>query len=290
MRYAFIKRHSGQRYPVRFLCEICRVSSSGYYDWLSREEPLRRKANRALGVKVRALFEESDSTYGAIRIHRELKKQGEKCSKNRVARIMRKEKLVSVHKKKFRPCTTNSSHRLPVAANVIDQDFAASKPNEKWGGDITYIPTAEGFLYLAVVLDFFSRKIVGRAAGDSLEATLCCEALNMALLRRNPPDEIIHHSDRGVQYASSQYTQILRDNKFIQSMSRTGNCYDNAMVESFFHSLKVERVKRRNYKTKKEALLDVIEYIENWYNQKRSHSSLDYVSPTEYEAQYLLAA
>jgi len=203
---------------------------------------------------------------------------------------MREANLASVHKQKFRPCTTNSKHRLPVAPNVISQDFSTSAPNEKWGGDISYIPTAEGFLYLAIVLDFFSRKVVGRAAGDSLESSLCCDALNMALLRRNPPSELIHHSDRGIQYASAVYTKILQENNFTQSMSRTGNCYDNAMVESFFHTLKVERVNRKNYQTKKEALDDIIDYIENWYNQKRSHSSLDYVSPTEYETQYQLAA
>ena len=290
MRYAFVKRHSTRSYPVRFLCEICKVSSSGYYEWLSRKESARSRENRALTVQIRALFEESDSTYGAIRIRRELKKQGAKCGKNRVARIMRKESLVSVHRKKFHPCTTNSKHRLPVAPNIVSQDFSASAPNEKWGGDISYIPTGEGFLYLAVILDFFSRRVVGRAAGDSLESSLCCNALNMALLRRNPPSKLIHHSDRGVQYASAAYTKILRENNFTQSMSRTGNCYDNAMVESFFHTLKVERVNRRNYQTKKKALDDITDYIENWYNKKRSHSSLDYVSPTEYENQYQLAA
>jgi putative transposase len=290
VRYAFIKQHSTGNYPVRFLCKICQVSSSGYYEWLNRKESPRTKENRALTVRVRALFAESDSTYGAIRICRELKKQGVNCSKNRIARIMRHENLVSVHRKKFRPCTTNSKHRLPVAPNVISQDFSASAPNEKWGGDITYIPTAEGFVYLAVILDFFSRKIVGRAIGDSLHATLCCDALKMALLRRQPPKNLVHHSDRGVQYASAAYTKIIHENNFTQSMSRTGNCYDNAMVESFFHSLKVERVNRRNYQTKKEALIDITDYIENWYNQKRSHSSLDYVSPTEYESQYQLAA
>jgi putative transposase len=266
------------------------VSSSGYYEWLSRKESLRGKENRVLTVKIRALFNESDSTYGAIRIHRELKKQGVQCSRNRVARIMRKEGLVSVHKKKFRPCTTNSKHRLPVAPNVIKQDFSATKPNQKWGGDISYIPTAEGFLYLAIVLDFFSRKVVGRAAGDSLQSSLCCEALTMALLRRRPPAKLIHHSDRGVQYACAAYTSLLKQHKFTQSMSRTGNCYDNAMVESFFHTLKVERVNRRNYQTKREALDDIINYIENWYNKKRTHSALDYLSPTQYEAQYKFAA
>ena len=290
MKYSFIKKHRGRNFPVRFLCQVCKVSSSGYYDWLGRRESSRARENRALTVEIRALFEESDSTYGAIRIYRELKKQGRKCSKNRVARIMRREGLVSVHKRKFRVCTTDSKHSLPVAQNIIDQDFSTLAPNRKWGGDITYVRTDEGFLYFAIVLDFYSRKIVGRAGGDSLHASLCCDALKMALLRRNPPSELIHHSDRGVQYASAEYTDLLTQRKFTQSMSRKGNCYDNAMVESFFHTLKVERVNRKHYATRQEALDDITDFIENFYNIKRSHSSLDYVSPTEYETQYKLAA
>ena len=266
------------------------MSSSGYYSWLRRGESQRLWSNRVLGVEIRSIFSETDGTYGAIRTHRELRKNGIICGKNRVARIMQAEKLVSIHKKKFKPCTTDSKHLLPVAPNVIEQDFTADQPNTKWGGDITYIPTQEGFLYLAIILDFFSRKVIGRAAGDHLRAELCCEALKMALLRRRSPKNIVHHSDRGAQYASDKYSLILKQNNFIQSMSRAGNCYDNAMVESFFHTLKVERVNRRNYRTKKEALDDVIDFIENFYNTKRSHSSLDYVSPDEYELLHKLAA
>lgn len=289
MIYAFIKRHSVE-FPVNLLCEVCKVSSSAYYDWLKGGDSNRTKANRAFTVRIKAIFEESDSTYGAIRIERELRKQGIYCSKNRVARIMRKEGLVSVHRKKFRVCTTNSKHNLKVADNIIEQDFEATSPNQKWGCDITYVKTREGFLYLAIVLDLYARKVVGWAMGDSLHAVLCCDALKMALLRRNPPEKLIHHSDRGVQYACSEYTALLRQRKFTQSMSRTGNCYDNAMVESFFHTLKVERVNRKNYANRLEAKNCIIDYVENFYNYKRSHSSLDYVSPTEYEDQYKLAA
>lgn len=197
---------------------------------------------------------------------------------------------LSSQAKEYRPCTTDSKHRLPVAENVLAQDFSTSAPNEKWGGDITYVSTAEGFLYFAVILDFFSRKVVGRAGGDSLHSRLCCDALKMALLRRRPPSEIIHHSDRAVQYASAEYTQLVRENAFTQSMSRKGNCYDNAMVESFFHTLKVELVNRKRYATRQEALDDITDYIENFYNVRRIHSSLDYCSPNEYQTQCRIAA
>lgn len=266
------------------MCRVLNVSRSGYYEWEKGIESKRAKENRVLSVQIKAVYNEMRQTYGAIRIHKELAEKGKKCSKNRVARIMKNENIQSVHRAKFRVSTTDSKHCQPVADNILNQDFLATMPNEKWGADITYIKTGEGFLFLAVVLDLFSRKIIGWAVSDTLHSDLCCNALRMALARRNPPVELVHHSDRGVQYASEIYRQLLTNNKFSQSMSRKGNCYDNAMVESFFHSLKVECVNRKNYLNRFAARIDIADYIENFYNSKRRHSSLDYLSPVNYEA------
>lgn len=278
------------KYPISELCSLLQVSRSGYYEWRSREESKRSRENRVLVVEIRSVHEESRRSYGAIRTCRELKKRGKSCSKNRVARLMREKGIRSTHKGKYRVCTTNSKHEHPVAQNIVSQDFSAKAPNEKWGSDITYIPTAEGWLYLAVVLDFHSRKIVGWKAGESLRTELCSDALRMALLRRQPPAKLIHHSDRGIQYASFEYRSLLRANNFCQSMSRKGNCYDNAIVESFMHTLKVECVHQRKYQSRSEARRDIADYIENFYNTKRMHSSLDYLSPVEYEQNYARAA
>ena len=270
-------------YCVSDLCDFMGVSRSGYYAWDAPEESFRSKENRKLSIEIKALFHESDETYGAIRIHDDLKEKNIACSKNRVARLMALEGLKSVHKRKFKPMTTDSKHTLPIANNVIAQDFTVKGPNEKWGGDITYIPTQEGFLYLAIVMDFYSRKIIGFALEDRMKADLCVRALAMALVLRNPPKSLIHHSDRGSQYASYLYTDLIHSNGFTQSMSRKGNCYDNAMVESFFHTLKVERVHRKTYQTKQQAKEDITQYIQNFYNTKRKHSALDYQAPNKYE-------
>lgn len=275
---------------ISFLCRVCKVSRSGYYEWVNREESKRDKSNNALIVQIKSIHSESRKTYGSIRIKKELASNGKKVSKNRIARLMQKEGIKSVHRAKFKPSTTDSKHNLAVASNVIHQDFTTTGPNEKWGCDITYIPTKEGWLYLAIVLDFYSRRVVGWAFDDSLHAELCCDALEMALLRRNSPEELIHHSDRGVQYASNKYCQLLKENKFIQSMSRKGNCYDNAMTESWFHTYKVECVQQVQYQTRAQARLSGIDYIENFYNTKRRHSSLDYLSPIDYENNYRLRA
>lgn len=272
------------------LCRLAGISRSGYYEWLNRGEGVRQKANRTLLVLITAAHHESHQTYGAIRVYRELKDQGIACSKNRVARLMRKSGLVSVHRQKYRPQTTQSNHGLNVAENIVGQDFQATKVNQKWGGDISYVPTDEGWLYLSVLLDFHSRKVVGSATGDSLQTELCGRALKQACALRQPPAELIHHSDRGVQYASQEYRNVLRQHQFTQSMSRKGNCYDNAMVESFFHTLKVELTHRRRYRTREEARKAIENYIHCFYNAKRRHSSLDYRSPNEYENMNQLAA
>ncbi len=275
---------------VNALCKVLRISRSGYYARRHRPESARSRENQRLLVSIRASFEGSRKTYGAIRVCRDLRDEGYGCGKNRVARLMRKNGLKSVHRFKYRPQTTDSGHGLALAPNVICQDFTAKVPNQKWGCDITYIPTDEGFLYVAIVLDFYSRKIVGWFAGPSLAASLCCDALHMAFVLRQPPKELIHHSDRGVQYASDQYRGLLQSHGLTQSMSRKGNCYDNAMVESFFHTMKVERSNRNRYRTRDEAIADIQDYIDRFYNNQRRHSALDYMCPTQYERSHPVAA
>lgn len=265
------------------LFRICKVSASGFYDWKSRDLSLRALENKRLMVQIRAIFAKSRQTYGSIKIMRALRDQGVYVSKNRVARLMKACGLMSVHRKKYRVCTTDSKHDHPIADNVIARDFLAKGPNKKWVGDITYVKTGEGFLYVATIMDLYSRKIIGFATSQTLHATLCEDALNMALHLRNPPKEMIHHSDRGKQYASVSYQKLLKDRKHTISMSRKGNCWDNAVMESFFSLLKKECVYRKSYKTRKEARIDIEDYIFNFYNQVRSHSSLDFVSPVQYE-------
>lgn len=284
-----MKQHRAQLKIAR-LCRLAKVSRSGYYDWMARAESCRAHANRVLLVSIRTVFRQSRKTYGALRIHREFQEQGLACGKHRIARLMRLEGLRSVHRRKYRPQTTNSKHDHAISPNLLEQDFQASAVNQKWGCDISYVPTAEGWLYLAIVMDLYSRKIVGHVTGKSLHAELCSRALKQACLRRRPPKELIHHSDRGVQYASLEYRKLLQQQNFVQSMSRKGNCYDNAMVESFFHTLKVELTHRQKYATRTEAEEDINQYIAGFYNSKRKHSSLDYRSPNQYENLISLAA
>lgn len=279
-----------EEFPVSVMCRVLGVSRAGYYDWVSREESPRAAETRELTGKIREVFDRSDSTYGSPRIARQLEKEGCKCSKTRVARLMKKEGLRSVHRDKFRVITTDSKHTEPVAENLLAQDFGATEVGEKVGCDITYIETDEGWLYLAVVLDFFSRRVLGYAFSDSLESGLCCEALIKAVGNHRLPSELLHHSDRGVQYASARYRALIKSLGMIQSMSRTGNCYDNAMTESFFHTLKVERVHRRRYRTRTIAAADVSQYIDGWYNSERLHSSLAMASPDEFIALKSIAA
>lgn len=275
---------------MKAMCRTLRISRAGFYEWRNRTESLRAVENRALLVEIREIFERSDETYGSPRIAAHLERRGRRCSKTRVARLMRREGLKSVHRRKFKVKTTDSRHDEPVAENVLQQNFAATELGEKVGCDITYVETAEGWLYLAVVLDFCSRKILGYAFSDSLESGIVCEALLKAVGNHRLPTTLIHHSDRGVQYACARYRTLLRSLGFVQSMSRTGNCYDNAITESFFHTLKVERVHRRRYATRRVAALDIAEYIDGWYNSERVHSSLGMASPREYLQELHLAA
>ena len=274
--------HAGE-FPIQRLCQVLGVSTSGYYGWRQRRPSGREMANQQLVEQIQRLHQESDRTYGSPRIHRALAAQGYVCNHKRVERLMRLHGIVGEGKRRRRICTTDSQHGLPVAANLLDQDFTVEAPNRKWTTDITYSATDEGWLYLAVVLDLFSRKVVGWAMDASLATDLVLSALNMALQTRKPMPGLLHHSDRGSQYASHDYQARLTQARIQVSMSRTGNGYDNAVMESFFATLKSERVYRRHYATRAQARADLFLYIEGFYNQRRLHSALDYLSPCDFE-------
>lgn len=267
------------------------VSLSGYYGWRERPESTRKQENERIVAEIKEIHKQSRQTYGSPRIHVDLVERGICCSEKRVARLMRIHQITAKRKRKF-VVTTDSRHGLPVAENKLNQQFSAGKPDEKWVTDITYVWTREGWLYLAVVLDLFSRKVVGWAMDQNMERGLVMNALQMALLARSPQQGLLHHSDRGSQYASNDYQKLLKDNKITCSMSRKGNCYDNACMESFFATLKQELVYHRQYQTRKEARQDIFEYIQVWYNRKRRHSKLGYLSPEQFETkgQYQIAA
>lgn len=280
MRYEFIQKYR-EAFPVTFLCKVLEVGKSGFYAWLSREQSPRVEANQRLLIEIRAIHQESREAYGSPRVFSALKKKGISCGKHRVAGLMRKHNIRSVHKRKYK-MTTDSNHRYPVSENILDRQFEVSKPNTCWVSDITYIPTHEGWLYLSVVLDLFNREVVGWSMGSRMTRQLVVDALAMAIDNRSLEDGLLHHSDRGSQYASVEFQEILADRNISCSMSRKGNCYDNAVVESFFHTLKVECVHRKTYETRKQAKADLFEYIEVFYNRKRLHSYLGYRSPVEF--------
>ena len=259
---------------------------SGYYRWHSRrvsEATPRQKANQQLSAAIQQVHVRSYGTYGCPRIHAQLRQQGWLCSKQRVARLMQQQGIRGKCKGQKRIATTDSRHALPVAANLLNQQFGAERPNTKWSADITYIPTAQGWLYLAVVLDLYSRKVVGWAMDTSMTTTLVERALQAALIARRPAPGLLHHSDRGSQYASASYQALMAQRRMQVSMSRTGNCYDNAVTESFFASLKVERVHHQHYASPNEAKRDIFLYIEGFYNRFRLHSALGYLSPDQFE-------
>jgi transposase InsO family protein len=261
------------------------VSVSGYYAWLKRPESSRKQANKQLVEHIKTIHQQSRHTYGSPRVYVDLKKQGVACSQNRVARLMQRHQIAARPKKRFM-ITTDSKHGLPVAENKLNQDFQANKPNEKWVTDLTYIWSKEGWLYLAVVLDLYSRKVVGWAMDDNMETGLVIKALKMALLARTPPKGLLHHSDRGSQYASKDYQQLLKDYHINCSMSRKGNCYDNAVMESFFATLKQELIYRQPYQSRQQTKQDIFEYVQVFYNRKRTHSSLGYLSPLDFESNW----
>jgi transposase InsO family protein len=282
VKYQFISDHR-EEFEITVMCRVLTVSRSGYYAWRNRPSSARKMADQELSQQIKEIHQQSRQTYGSPRIQVELAENGVNCGQKRVARLMRQEELFAQQSRKFRVTTTDSAHPYPVAPNLLDQDFSASRPNEKWLTDITYIPTAEGWLYLAVVMDLYSRRIVGWAMSDSLERYLVIAALQMALKMRQPPPGLLHHSDRGSQYASDDYQALLTHHQICCSMSRTGNCYDNAPMESFFGTLKTELVHHCHYQTKAEAKTDIFEYIEVFYNRVRRHSALSYQSPVNFE-------
>jgi putative transposase len=276
-----------ERYPLSALCEVLGVTRAGYYAWRMRrdEPPGPRAARRAeLAAEIRAAHEHSRRTYGSPRVYHELKSRGVEVCENTVARVMRQEGIRSVVRRRFKVRTTDSAHGHPVAPNLLARDFSADAPDRKWAADVTYVATGEGWLYLAVVIDLCSRRVVGWAMADHLRSELCTDALDMALRRRRPGAGLVHHSDRGVQYACGDYRGLLRSQGIECSMSRRGDCYDNAVVESFFKTLKAELVYQQRYATREQARRSVFEYVEVFYNRKRLHSSLGYVSPERFEA------
>ena len=284
MIYIFIKRYRSE-FRVMKMCQVLKVSRSSYYNWLRRPLSTHQKEDGILVEKMRRIHKESYKTYGIRRIKAKLNKEGISCGKNRVARLMRENSIFSRLRRKYK-ATTDSNHRLPVAPNLLAQDFTADKPNTKWVGDITYIPTDEGFLYFSGIEDLFQRKVVGWSLGDRITKELTISALEQAIGRENPDEGLIFHSDRGSQYAAYAYQEVLGKYCIRQSMSRKGNCYDNACMESFFSTLKKDIIYGRRFKTREEAKLAIIEYIETFYNCHRLHSALGNMSPMEYERQY----
>jgi transposase InsO family protein len=283
VKYAFIKQSLG-RYPVRVCCDVLGVSRSGYYDARSRPISPRRQRRAALAAEVRAAHEASRGLYGSPRVYQVLKAREVEVSENTVAKIMHEEGVCAAKKAAFVPGTTDSAHDKPIAENRLDRDFTAQAPDRKWVADITYIPTAAGWLYLAVMLDLCSRKVVGWAMADHLRAGLVIDALAMAIHRRRPAAGLLHHSDRGVQYACEDYRGLLEASGIVVSMSGKGNCWDNAVMESFFATLKKELIHHAEYADHEEAKRSIFEYIEVFYNRQRLHSTLGYRSPEAFEA------
>jgi transposase InsO family protein len=265
------------------MCRALKVMRSGFYAWVKRKPSARQIRQQKLLVKIQQIDREHDGRYGSPRVCRALQIDGEHVSRNTVARLMRSAKIRAKTRRRFFPRTTDSRHAQPVADNLLDRDFTASAPNQKWLADITYVDTDEGWLFCAAVLDCYSRRIVGWAMSEAMPTDLVSDALKMALLQRQPGGDLLHHSDRGSQYASDEYQSLLARHGISVSMSHTGNCYDNAMMESFWATLKTELVHQQEYRTREQARQSIFEYIEVYYNRKRLHSSLGYVSPEQFE-------
>ena len=284
MRFQLTHDHRDE-FPVRRMCDELNVSPSGYYAWRERPASAREMANQHLYIKIKAVYDANHGVYGSPRIYHELKKQGIACSENRVARLMRLRGLQAKQSRRFKS-TTKRNKTQPAAPNLLKQDYEADQPNQKWLADITYIATLEGWLYLAAILDLYTRGIVGWAMSDRMTSALTVSALKMALQRREPTADLIHHSDQGSQYTDQTYQALLKDAGIRASMNGVGSWYDNAPMESFFGTLKSEWVYRRVYHTRNQAKTDIFYYIESFYNRHRSHSSLDFLSPEDYEQLY----
>lgn len=288
MKFELVKAEKAH-YPVAVLCAVLSVSRSGFYAWLQRPEPARTAEDAALVIDIRAAQKLGRGAYGSPRVHAELQAKGARVSEKRVARLMRENGLRARQKRRFRR-TTDSNHADPIAPNVLQRDFEPEAPNQSWATDVTYVHTAEGWLYLAVMLDLFSRRVVGWAASATNDCALALAALHRSLSARRPQGGLVHHSDRGSPYASQAYRQTLEDHGIVPSMSRTGDCWDNAVAESFFASLKAELVDDARYATHSAALESIGDYIDNFYNPLRRHSHLDYLNPIEYELRARVAA
>jgi transposase InsO family protein len=282
VKYACIAQHRDE-FTLTLMCRVLEVSASGFHRWRKRSPTARAIANESLMAHIRVAFDRSDATYGAPRIHRELRAQGHHASPNRVARLMRQHGLRAVRPSRW-VVTTDSAHAEPVAPNRLARHFAVPELNQVWVSDITYIPTQQGWLYLAIVLDLASRRVVGWAMRSTLATELAVSALQMAIDLRRPGPGVLHHSDRGRQYAAREYQALLAAHAMIPSMSRRGDCWDNAVAESFFSTLEFELVGRRRWRTRDDARHAIFRYIETWYNRERRHSTLDYRSPADFEA------
>jgi putative transposase len=282
MKFSFIAKHR-EIWQTRQMCQTLGVSRGGFYEWMSRPEAPRTKANRQLIVHIRTSYEQSDKTYGSRRVWRDLRDWGHACGRHQVERLMAREGLKARPKRRRLPFDAGPRAEHAIAANVLDRQFEAEAPNKRWVADFTYIWTGEGWLYVAVVLDLFSRRIIGWSMSSSMTAQLVTDALLMALWRRGTPEQLLHHSDQGSQYQSEQFQRLLNDHGITCSMSRQGDVWDNSAMESFFSSLKTERVNRKQYHTRDEAKADVFDYIERFYNPVRRHSTIGYMSPMQFE-------
>ena len=285
MKYAFIKEYRKQ-FRVSTMCRVLKASKGGFYAWLTRPESKRRQRDHELRLKVVAIHKESKKRYGSPRVHAKLREDGECCGRKRIARLMREHQIVGRRRKRFVPKTTDSDHKEPIAENVLDRRFSPEEiaaPNRCWAGDITYIWTAEGWLYLAIVLDLFSRMAIGWAMSHSMQTRFVLDALQMAVDRRGAPAGLLWHSDRGVQYADALTRALAKKHRMECSMSRKGNCWDNAVVESFWASLKAELFADYTSATREEARRMIFEWIEIWYNRQRLHSTLGYLTPQQFE-------
>ena len=283
MKYAWIEGQRDQ-YAVSRLCRVLDVSRPGYLQWRVRAPSARQSDDEKLGAQLRVIHAENDCNYGRVRLWRTLLAQGQRIGQERVRRLMKLNGLKAVYRRAYR-VTTCSEHTKPVALNVLDRNFKQRHVDRAWVTDITYVRTGEGWLYLAAVLDLASRRIVGWSMAPRMPAKLVCDALAMGYSRRRPAPSLIVHSDRGIQYASQEYRELLAQYRAVQSMSRKANCWDNAPMESFFKTLKVERIYRRRYETRDEARADIVNWIEGYYNARRLHSALDYRSPVQFERQ-----
>lgn len=266
------------------MCQLLKVSGSGFYNWLKRTASNRSKENQNLIKEIKMIHTKHRSRYGSPRIHQELQDNGFTCSKNRVARLMAANAIKAIFKKRFY-ITTNSNHEYPISPNILNRDFKAEKPNQKWVSDITYIRVNQKWLFLCIIIDLHSRKITGWSMDNHLKASLVIDAFLMAVISRQPTPGLIFHSDRGVQYASADFRNLLNLYGMVQSMSRKGNCWDNACAESFFKTLKMELIRDNRYKKKQEAKTIIFDYIESYYNLTRKHSKLGYKSPVDFERQ-----